>query len=184
MIAYHCNYNAILQAPFQTKKDTHHISAYSSIMKCLKSRGHSVDLQILNNESSDDYRLVIEEEWQVNFQLFPPDVHCRNAAKRAIQTFKARFIYVLAGVEPTFPKFLWDILLDQTKLTLNLIHQATLYPSISAWEYFNVPHSYNATQLGPLGCKVIIPNKPNTRKSWDFWACDGFNIGPSFYHYR
>ena len=60
MIAYHCDSNAILQAPFQTNKYTHLIAAYSSIMKRLKSRGHSNDLQILNNKSSADYRRVIE----------------------------------------------------------------------------------------------------------------------------
>ena len=60
MIAYHCDSNTILQAPFQTNKYTHLIAAYSSIMKRLKSRGHSNDLQILNNKSSADYRRVIE----------------------------------------------------------------------------------------------------------------------------
>ena len=84
MIAYHYDYNAILQLPFYTKKDTQRIAAYSSIMKRLKARGHSVNLQILNNKASADYRCVIEEEWHAKFQLVPLDVHCRNVAERAI----------------------------------------------------------------------------------------------------
>ena len=133
MIAYQCDPNSILQAPFQTKKGTHRIAAYSSIMKRLKARGHSVDLKILDNKDSADYRRVIEEEWCVKFQLVPLDVHCRNAAERFIQMFEARFLSILAGINPTFSKYLWDLLLNQTEITLKLLHQATLDPSISAW---------------------------------------------------
>ena len=103
-------------------------------MNCLKAHGHSVDLQILDNKSSAEYRRVIEEDWNVKFQLVPTDVYRRNAAERVIQTFKDHFISVFAGVDPTSPKCQWDPLLDQTKLILNLLHQSTLDPSISDWE--------------------------------------------------
>ena len=184
MIAYHCNSNAIIQAPFQNKKETHCIASYSSIMKRLKSRGHSIDLQILENESSAEYRRAIEEEWQVKLQLVLPDVYRHNAPERSVQTFKAHFLYVLAGVNPTFSKYLRDLLLYQTEITINLLRQATLDTSVFAWEYFDVPHSYDATPLAPLGCKFLIHNKPNTCKSWKFRAPDGFNIRPALHHYR
>ena len=58
MIAYHCDYNTILQSPFKTKKDTHQVSAYSSIIKRLKARDHSVELKILDNEASAEYMHV------------------------------------------------------------------------------------------------------------------------------
>ena len=79
---------------------------------------------------------------------------------------------------------MWDLLLDQTELTLNLLRQATLDPSISDREYFNGPHSYDATPLGPLGCKIFIHNKPNLRKSWLFRSCVGSNIGTTLHNYR
>ena len=47
LIAYHCDSNTILHAAFKTRKDKHRIEAYDNIMQRLKSRGHSVDLQIL-----------------------------------------------------------------------------------------------------------------------------------------
>ena len=97
----------ILQAPFQIKKDTHRISAYSSIIKRLKYRGYRVDLQIHNKKSSADYRRDIEEEFYVKFQLVPPDVHRHNTNERDIQLFKAHFLYILAGVDPTSSKCLW-----------------------------------------------------------------------------
>ena len=49
---------------------------------------------------------------------------------------------MLAGLDPAFPKFMWDNLLAQAELKLNLILQATLNPHISAWEYFNGAFDY------------------------------------------
>ena len=95
----------------------------------------------------------------------PPNVHQINVAERAIRTFKAHFISVLAGVDPTFPKFMCDNLLVQTELTINLLRQATLNPSMSAWEYFNGAFDFAATPLGPIGCKLIIHTTKNKQKS-------------------
>ena len=91
-----------------------------------------MDLQVLDNEASKEYRQVITQARKANFQLVPPDVHRHNAAERAIRTFKAHFLAILAGVDRAFPRSLWYTLLNQTELTLNLISQATLAPDISA----------------------------------------------------
>ena len=112
MVAYHCDSNTILKAAFKTRSDRHRLEAYNSIMERLRARGHSVDLQILDNEVSAEYRRVITETWNAKYQLVPPDVHRRNTAERAIRTFKAHFIAILAGVDVTFPAFLWDQLLE------------------------------------------------------------------------
>ena len=84
MTAYHCDSNTIIVCPFKTKKDKDRIAAYSSIIHRLSVCSHSADLQILDNEVSVEYTLIIEEKWNVSYQLMPPDVHCRNADKRAI----------------------------------------------------------------------------------------------------
>ena len=60
----------------------------NAIMNRLKAKGHSVDLQVLNNKSSAEYRRTIVEDWNCTFQLFPLDVHCRKSSERAIRTFK------------------------------------------------------------------------------------------------
>jgi len=184
MVAYHCDSNAILFTAFKTRNDRHRIPAYNSIMERLQARGHKVDVQILDNEASADYKSEITERWQAQYQLVPPDVHRRNAAERAIRTLKAHFVAILSGVDPSFPQFLWDQLLEQTEITLNLLRQATLNPRMSAWEYFNGPFDFNATPLGPMGCRVLIHNKPSTRKTWDQRGRDGFSLGPALQHYR
>jgi hypothetical protein len=54
-------------------------------------------------------------------ELVRPHVHRRNRAGRAIRTFKNHFIAILAGINKTFPKSLWDLLLPQAEITVNLL---------------------------------------------------------------
>ena len=184
MISHHANGNLILQQAFKTRSDKHRIAAYNAIMTRLTARGLSVDLQILDNEASAAYKQAITGTWNCKFQLVPPDMHRRNHAEIAIRTFKDHFLAILAGVDATFPPYLWDLLLPQAELTLNLLRQSTVNPRISAWEFFQGPFDFNKTPLGPVGCRVLIHAKPVTRRSWDFRAKAGFYIGPAMDSYR
>jgi hypothetical protein len=177
MIAYHADGNLILQQAFKSRSNTHRIAAYNTIMTCLAARGLSVDLQILDNKASAAYKHAITFTWQAKFQLVPPDMHCQNYAEQAIRTFEAHFLSILAGVDLTFPPYLWDLLLPQTELTLNLLRQSALNPRISAWEFFQGPFDFNKTPLGPVGYCLLIHAKPATRRSWDFCAKEGYYIG-------
>ena len=113
----------------------------------------------------------------------PPNFHRINIAERDIRKFKALFISVLAGVNPTFPKFMWDILLVQTELKIKLLRETTLNPIMYAWEYFNGAFDFTATPLGPISCKLIIHTTKNKRKSWDHRGREGFSVGPALEHY-
>jgi len=132
MIAFHADGSLIIQQAFKTKSDRHRIAAYNLIMTRLAARGLSVDLQILDNEASSAYKDAITFKWNATFQLVPLDMHHRNRVERAIRTFKDHFLAILAGVDAAFPSYLWDLLLPQAELTLNLLRQATLNPRISA----------------------------------------------------
>ena len=83
-------------------------------MQRLDDRGHHLDVQILDNEVNTNFKKTIVEDWCATYQLVPPNVHIRNAAERAIRTFKAHFLAVLDGVDPSFPKLIWDKLLVHT----------------------------------------------------------------------
>ena len=108
----------------------------------------------------------------------------KNIAERAIRKFKAHVLEILAGVDSDFPKYMWDNLLTQTELTINLLRQATFNPRMSAWEYYNGAFDYIATPLVPLGCKIMIHNTSTTRKYWDQRGREGFSVGPALQHYR
>ena len=129
MISYHCNDNLILADPFSSRKDTHQLYSYNRIMQRLTDNKLLVDIQILDKEASAEYKRSIKTKWNANYQLVPPNTHRSNAAEHAIPTFKAHFLSILAGVAPDFPRNLWDLLLPQTELTLNMLRQATLDPT-------------------------------------------------------
>jgi hypothetical protein len=131
MIAIHVNANLILQQAFKSKSDRHRIAAYNTIMTCLEARRLSVDLQILDNKASSAYKEAITFKWNATFQLIPPDMHCCNWVERAICTFKDHFLAILAGVNAAFSPYLWDLLLLQAELTLNLLQKVTLNSQIS-----------------------------------------------------
>ena len=132
MIAYHMEGNLILQQAFPTKADKHSIPAFNNITSHLTEQGLSVDLNIRDNKASTDLKRVITETWRAKFQLVPPDMHRRNTAERMIRHFKNHFLSILAGVDAAFPPYLWDLLLPQAELTINLLRQAAANPKISA----------------------------------------------------
>ena len=72
-------------------------------MTRLQERGNAVDLQVLESEGSKEKYRVITQTWKAKFQLVPPDDHSRNAAERAIQTFKAHILAILEDVDKAFP---------------------------------------------------------------------------------
>ena len=118
-------------------------------MQRLKNKGMLIDLQLLDNNASKAYKQTITSDWKIKFQLVPPHIHQRNAAEQAIQTFKAHFLAILAGVVHDFPKHCCDLLLPQNEMTLNLLRQAKLKPTISAYEFMDGPFDYNSTPVGP-----------------------------------
>ena len=72
---------------------------------------------------------------------------------------------------------LWDRLLPQAEMTVNLLPQATAVPTISAHAYLNVPQHFIRMPLEPLGCAVQVHENPAKRKSWDPHAVNGWYIG-------
>ena len=148
----------------------------------MRKRKEKPTMHILDNEASEEFKSEVRKN--CNLQLVPPDTHRRNLAERAIQTFKSHFISILAGVDPSFPMSLWDRLLPQAVVTLNMLRQATKTPTMLAYQYVNGPFDYNATPLGPLGCKVQFHESANRRKTWDPRALTGWYLGTSFEHYR
>jgi hypothetical protein len=67
---------------------------------------------------------------EIDYQLVPPHCHRRNAAERAIRTFKEQFVTGLSSVDPAFPLHLWDRLLPQAEITLNLLRASRLHSAL------------------------------------------------------
>ena len=91
-------------------------------MTSLKKRGLTPKPHIMDNEVTEDLRKYFEDS-DIQFQLVPPYMHLIYAAERAVRTFKNHFITALCTVDPIFPFYLWDRLLPQVTMTLNMLRR-------------------------------------------------------------
>ncbi|KAL7537684.1 hypothetical protein ACHAWF_005869 [Thalassiosira exigua] len=137
----------------------------------------------MDNECSKLLRDYIEGE-HVKIQLVEPDNHRINAAERAIQTFKNHSVAGLSCVDQHFPLQLWDELLRQAEITLNLLRTSRHDPSKSAYEELEGPFDYNHTPLAAPGTKALIYNYPKNRHPQEQHAKDGWYVGPAMDQYR
>ena len=90
----------------------------------------------MDNEASSDLKTAMQSI-SIKYELVPPHIHRRNAAERAIWTFKNHFIAGLASLDPNFPMAQWDRLLHQAILTMNHLRNARANPNLSAHVYLH-----------------------------------------------
>jgi hypothetical protein len=79
---------------------------------------------------------------------------------------------------------LWDRLLPQAVLSLNLLRGLRLNPKLSAWAQLNGNFDFNCTPIAPPGIRVIVHEKPDARTSWSPHGLDGWYTGPALDSYR
>jgi hypothetical protein len=114
---YDCKYIKLF--PMKSLSASEWVKAYDSIHQELTVKGFKPKLQTLDNEASTALKNFFTVD--IAYQLVPPHCHRRNAAERAIRTFKEYFVAGLSSVDPSFPMHLWDRLLPQAEITLNLL---------------------------------------------------------------
>ena len=79
---------------------------------------------------------------------------------------------------------LWDRLLPQAVLTLNLLIISRWDPKLSAHQQFNRNFDFNHTLLAPPGTKVIVHEAPDARLSKEPHRKEAWYIGSSIKNYR
>ena len=142
------------------KESTSLVEAWRSCHKRLTNNGHKVQLHILDNEISAEFMDALTKE-QIEFQTVAPGMHRANAAERAIRVVKNHLLSGLALCHKDYPIREWDRLLTQGELTVNLLRNSRVNPSLSAWAYLFGNHDFNRVPLAPPGTKVIIHIKPD-----------------------
>jgi hypothetical protein len=178
---YDCKYLKFI--PMKPRSASEWVKAYDHIDQELTAKGFKPKLQTLDNDASATLKHFFTAN-DVEYKLVPPHCHRRNTAERAIQTFEEHFVAGLSSVDPTFPLHLWDRLLPQTEITLNLLRTSRLHPHLSATAHFHGFVDYNKTAFAPPGCKTIAHEKPGKRRTWAPHGQHGYSLGPSMHHYR
>jgi hypothetical protein len=183
LVLYDYDTNNVLTEPMKSRGDQEMVRAYNNLIQELVGHGFKPRLQRLDNECSNALRSLLNQHY-IQFQLSYRHMHRRNAAERAIQTFKNNFIAGLCSVDPNFPLRLWDRLLSQATITLNIMRQYRLNPKVSVYAQLYGHYGFNQAPMAPPGTRVIAHEKPKQRASWDPHAVDGWYLGPATDHYR
>jgi hypothetical protein len=178
---YDANFIASVPIKNRTKEELLH--AYQLTYKYLTSRGFKPQLHKMDNKTSKDVEDFIASQ-NTDLQYTPPDMHRTNSAECAIRTWKNHFSAGLASLPKAFPIANWCRLTNQCDYTINMLRPCRQNPLLSAFEAMEGSFSFDATPMAPPGTEVLIHLKPTRRKSWAFYASNGWYIGPSLKHYR
>jgi hypothetical protein len=108
----------------------------------------------------------------------------QNAAERYIRTFKNHFIAGLSSTDPNFPLHLWDRLIPQALISLNLLRSSRINPQLSAHAQIHGAFNFERTPMAPPGFRIMVNEKPHVRGTWAPHAVPGWYIGPVLNHYR
>ena len=184
MVLVEIDSNAILVEPMKNRTDAEMIKTYDKIITRLQRAGCKPKKHVLDNEISENMKNHIKDQYKFTIELVPPGNHRRNAAEVAIRNFKSHFLSVLAGTSDSFPPSLWDRLLPQTEITLNLLRQSNATPTVSAYAHLCGPFDYNKMPLAPMGCEVQVHEKTDKRGTWSYHSVDGWYLNTSPEHYR
>lgn len=183
VIMYDYDSNAILAEPIANRKATSILDATKKLHNILRSKGHGPQTHILDNECSDIMKQYFRQS-DITYQLAAPGQHRTNAAERAIRTFKNHFIAGLCSLDENFPIHLWDRLVPQALITINLMRGSRINPKHSAWSQLFGPYNFNKEPIAPPGIRVLVHVKPDNRATWAPHADEGWYIGPANEHYR
>jgi hypothetical protein len=131
MVCYVFDCNYVKVVPMNSRSASEWVKVYDLIHQELTSKGFKPKFQTLDIEESSALKNFFTAH-DMEYQLVPPHFHRRNAAESAIHTFKGHFVAGLASVDPYLPLHLWDRLLPQAAMTLNLLQTSRQHPQLSA----------------------------------------------------
>ena len=85
----------------KSRADIEFIGVFTDLHDHLLTREINPEYTRLGNEASPAFQREINSN-TIDFQLAPPEIHLRNAAERAIRTFKDHFVAGICSTDPDF----------------------------------------------------------------------------------
>jgi hypothetical protein len=122
--------------------------ATAFMQKHLIHAGLRQQFQHLDHKCSTIFQEYLVQQ-DIAFPLVPPGIHCAKSAKRAIRTFMNHLLVGICSTDPDFPMSLWDRLLPQAIITLNLLRGSRINPKLSAHAQVFGQYSYYTTPIDP-----------------------------------
>ena len=150
MVFYNYDSNSIITEPLKSHSKHELVCAHYALHTHLSNRGLTPHFQILDNKCPDGLKKFMQNTG-VTFQLVPPHLHRTNAAERAITTYRDHLIAGISSCDSSFLLHLWDRLIPQATLTINLLQPPLINPRLSAEAHLNEAFNLNCPPLTPPG---------------------------------
>ena len=125
LVMYHNETNAIFAVPIPGLDSKSIVEAYKKIFEYLVSKGYKLKVNIMDNQATRAIKEYLITQ-NCALQLVESHSHRVNAAERAIQTFKNRFIGALGTTDNEFPVQLWNKKAPQVQDAINLLSPSRL----------------------------------------------------------
>ena len=93
------------------RSDSEFIRVLKDLHEPLPTRGTKPEYMILENEASTYFQRELKAK-NIDFQLSPLGMHCRNVSERTISTFKDHFITGLFSTNLDLPMKNWDRMVE------------------------------------------------------------------------
>jgi hypothetical protein len=181
LVLYDYDSNFIFAASIPSTNGKAPANAHDTMFATLTAARLKPKLLLLDNSASKYLKKYLTST-SVDFQLVPPHNHRRNAAERAIRTWKNHFIAILAATNDGFPLYLWDML------------RKPISPSTSSVVRASIPNSRltpkstvsltTTTPLAPPGTRAFAHEAKDTCRSWAAHTSEGWYVGPALDSYR
>jgi hypothetical protein len=165
MILYDYDSNAILAQPIKDRTAPELLKAFQFMEQELVARGLRPKLMKLDKEASRLLKDYLHQQ-DITFQLVPPYSHRQNSAERAIRSFRDHLIAGLCSTDKYFPMHLWDRILPQVVITVNMLRTSRLNPKLSAATHIFGQYDFNRAPMAPLGTRSIAHETPGRRRTW------------------
>jgi hypothetical protein len=172
MILYDYDSNAILTQPIKDRTASELLKAFQFMEQELVARGLTPKLMKLDNEASKLLKDYLHQQ-DITFQLVTPYSHRRNSAERAIRSFKDHLIAGLCSTEKYFPMHLWDRILPQAVMTLDMLITSRINPKFSAATHIFGQYDFNRAPMAPPGTRITAHETPGIRRTWAPHGHDG-----------
>jgi hypothetical protein len=180
MVLYEYDDNAIIAESIKNRTTAELLRAFQVMEQKINARGIIPRLTRLDNEASQLLKNYLYEQ-DIIFQLVLPYSHRWNAAEDATRSFKDHLIAGLCSTDKSFPMHLWDRLLPQSVITLNMLRTSRINPNLPPSTHLD---GHNRAPMAPLSTIIIARETPNRRITWAPHGQDGWYIGPALEHYR
>jgi hypothetical protein len=165
MVLYEYDGNAILAEPIKNRTVAELLRAFQVMERKLTARRLRPKLMRLGNEALQLLKAYVHDK-NITFQLEPPYSHIRNSSERAIRSFNDHLTAGMCSTDRAFPMHMWDILLPQAVVTLNILRISRINPKLSASTHMYGQYDYNRWTMAPPVKRSIAQELPNRRITW------------------